>query len=136
MAVYTIGGREVVAQLLLAQTFFLAVGTGDPSWDTTLVGPSPSATDLVAKVGVTRLREISYAVPDVSGAIAMADGSKFSTTVTPTRYLYLRFKLDLTDAQPNTLRECGLFFGTTLAGGVPGGQMYIPHASVTSYGKL
>ncbi len=136
MAVYTIGGREVIAQLILDQEFFLAVGTGDPAWDEAPVAPSPSTTDLSAKVGVTRVRTIAYAVPDSGGDIAMADGSKFSISVSPTRYIYLEFKLDLTDAQPDTLRECGLYFGTALIGGTPSGQMYIEDADIVSYGKL
>ncbi len=136
MAVYTIGGREVVASLLFAQTYFLGLGRGDTAWDTALVQPSPSDIDLVDKIGVTRTRTQSYATPDTEGEIAMADGSKFTLTGTPTRYLYLLFKLDLADAVPQTLRECGVFHGTVLDGGVPGGQMFIPHASVVNYGKL
>ncbi|QPC87143.1 hypothetical protein GA830_10610 [Mesorhizobium sp. NBSH29] len=136
MAVFTVGGREVIASLLINQTFFLALGKGDPAWDTNLIPPSPGATDLVDKVGVTRLRQIDYASPSETGEITMADGSQFTVSPTPTRYLYLWFKLDLPDAVPSTLRECGLYHGTVLGGAVPAGQFYVPGADVVAYGKL
>lgn len=136
MAVYTIGGRRVVASLLLAQDFFLAVGSGDPDWDTTPVAPTASDTDLVAKVGVTRLRDIQFVTPDEAGVISMPDGAQFAVSQTPTRYVYLEFKLDLADASGFTLRENGIYHGTQLDGAVPGGQMFIPHADVVDYGTL
>src|SRR5690349_4824618 len=103
MAVFTVGGREVVAELLYQQTLFLAVGVGSPTWDDALVPPTGMVTDLVDKVGVTRCREQAFVEPDENGDIAMSDGGKFIRSVTPTRYLYLFFKLDLPDAQPFTL---------------------------------
>lgn len=136
MGVFTVGGREVVAELFQAETFFLAIGNGDPAWDTEVSPPSAASTDLVAKVGVTRVRQSSFVVADPEGDITMSDGTRWTVSATPTRYVYLSFKLDLTDAQPETLREAGVFHDTQLAPAVPAGQFYIPHASVTDYGTL
>ena len=136
MAVFTIGGRIVAAQLFHAQTWFLGLGRGDPQWDSALVQPSPTLTDLVDKVGVTRCREVAYVKPDDAGDISMSDGAKFSRSDDPTRYLYLYFKLDLPDASPNTLRENGVYFGTALAAGIPAGQFYIDAADVETWGTL
>ena len=133
-AVFTVGGHVVVASLLKEQSFFLAVGRGSEDWDSVMVPPSPADTDLVDKVGVTRLRQIEFATPDDAGEISMLDGSKFAISAEPTRYLYLTFKLDLADASPNTLRECGVYAGTELAEGIPSGQFYIPAEDVVSYG--
>lgn len=136
MAVFCVGGRVVAAQLLHAQTWFMGVGSGDAAWDTTLVQPSPSLADLVAKVGVMRCREVAYVTPDDAGDISMSDGSKFKRSDDPTRYLYLYFKLDLADADGNTLRETGIYYGTEIAGSIPGGQYYIDDADVTEWGTL
>ncbi|MBN8243313.1 hypothetical protein JF546_09850 [Nitratireductor aquimarinus] len=136
MAIWTLGGRQVAAQLLLGETFFLGVGEGDPAWDTVPVDASPGDIDLVDRVGVTRLRDIQFATEDPGGSITMADGSKWSFTAQPTRYVFLDFKLDLADGEGHTLRETGLFHGTELAPAVPAGQMYVPNADIVDYGRL
>jgi hypothetical protein len=136
MAVFTIGGREVAAELFKAQTFFLSVGKGSVGWDDAMVPPSATLRELVDKVGVTRCREQSYVVPDPDGDIATSDGAKFARSVDPSRYLYLYFKLDLADAQPFTLRETAVCFGVEVSATVPPGQMYIPSADVVAWGKI
>lgn len=142
MAVFTLGGRETVAVLLKQQVWFLGLGVGLPAWDSVMVPPTGALTDLVSKVGVTRCREQAFVTPKPGGDpalpddIAMSDGAKFIRSVPATRYLYLYFKLDLADAVPNTLRESGVFFGTTIKAGIPAGQTYIPDADVTAYGKM
>jgi hypothetical protein len=136
MAVFTIGGRTVTGTLMFQQVFFLAVGKGNPTWDTSLEPPTPTLADLVDAVGVTRCREVSYVVPDEAGVIAMSDGAKFARTVEPSRYIYLEFKLDLPDAVPETLREAGVFHGTEIEAGIPAGQFYIPDDDVIDYGTL
>lgn len=136
MAIWTIGGRETSAALMLGENFFLGVGEGDPAWDGAPVAPLTSDRALVAPVGVTRLRDIQFVTPDANGSISMADGAKFSVSANPTKFVYMYFLLGLSDADGFTLREDGIFHGTTLDGAVPGGDMYIPDASVTDYGTL
>jgi hypothetical protein len=136
MAVFTVGGREVVASLLKEQTWYLGVGQGDDAWDSALVAPSPTDTDILDKVGATRMRDCEFAVPDADGEITMADGTHFAISATPTRYLYVSFKLDLADAEGSYLRECGIFYGLEVPGGAPSGQFYFDAADVVDWGKL
>ncbi|OKP66774.1 hypothetical protein BTE77_31360 [Ensifer adhaerens] len=136
MAVFTLGGRLLVASLLKSQTFFLAVGEGNPSWDTIPVEPAAADTGLVALKGFTRMREIAFVMPNEAGTISMADGARFAVSAEPTRYLYLQFKLDLADANGTTLRESGICHGTQLREGFPPGQMYIPEADTLAHGQM
>jgi hypothetical protein len=136
MAIFTIGGREVVAELLLNQTFYLALGSGDPNWDIAIEPPSPTATDLIDKFGLTRMRRFTYVVPNLDGEIQMADSSKFAASDAPSRYLYIAFRLDPSDAKGELIREAGLYWGTKLVEGTPAGQMYLEKQAVVSWGKL
>jgi hypothetical protein len=136
MAVFTVGGRTVTGKLFYQEAFFLAVGVGSPTWDTTLEAPSPALADLVDPVGVTRCREIAYVIPSETGDIVTSDGAKFERSENPSRYVYMEFKLDLHDAEPNTLRESGIYHGTEIEEGIPAGQFWIPEADVIEYGTL
>ena len=136
MAIFRIGGREVVAQILLGQPFFLGLGHGDTNWDTAPESPSPMATDLLDKFGLTRMRRFIYVVPNPDGEIQMADVSKFAANEAPSRYLYLSFKLDPADAKGQLIREAGLHWGTEFVDGTPEGQMYLDKPAVASWGKL
>ncbi|WP_025089770.1 hypothetical protein [Brucella intermedia] len=147
MAVFTQGGRVVLAQALYDVTMFLAVGKGDPAWDGEPQPTTPAeqeardtalsvTTDLVAKVGVTRTRDKFFVKPDNAGTILMGDGSIYSQSDVPTASLYVRFQLDLPDAAGSTLRETGIFVGTQLGGAVPDGQQYIPAADVVNFGTM
>lgn len=147
MAVFTQGGRTVLAQALLNMTLFLAVGEGDPEWDNQPLPTTPEeqATrdaalsvlfDLVSKVGVTRTREKFFVKPDNAGTILMSDGAAYSQSETPTPYVFVRFQLDLPDAADTTLRETGIFVGTQLQGTVPAGQQYIPADNVVNFGTM
>ena len=147
MAVFTQDGRVALAKALYDMTLFLAVGEGLPEWDDQPRPTTPeeqSAQDaawsvlskLESPVGVTRTRDKYFVVPDPDGDIVMADGAKFSQSADPTGFVFLRFQLDLDDASSNTLRETGMFVGTKLAEGIPGGQMFIPVADVVDLGKM
>lgn len=147
MAVFTQSGRVVLAQALFDMPLFLAMGEGDPEWDSLSPPTTPEEqairdaaltvlTDLVSKVGITRTREKFFVKPDNAGTILIGDGSAYSQSQTPTAYVFVRFQLDLPDAAETTLRETGVFVGTQPVGTVPAGQMYIPAADVTSFGTM
>ncbi|KAB2689652.1 hypothetical protein [Brucella tritici] len=147
MAVFTIGGRKALAQVLLDMNLFLAVGVGNPDWDNEASPSTPeevalqdaqwaTLTDLENKVGITRIRDKFFVKPDVSGEIPMSDGSLYAPSDDPTPYVYLRYQLDLGDASGITLRECGLYLGTQIDASVPVGQMFVPSEGVTNYGSL
>ncbi|ASV87311.1 hypothetical protein CES85_1647 [Ochrobactrum quorumnocens] len=147
MAVFTQDGRVALAKALYDMTLFLAVGEGLPEWDDQPRPTTPEEqaaqdavwsvlSNLENPVGVTRTRDKYFVVPDPDGDIVMADGAKFSQSTEPTGFVFLRFQLDLDDASNNTLRETGMFVGTKLAEGVPGGKMFIPVADVVDLGKM
>lgn len=147
MAVFTQGGRIVLAQALLDMTLFLAVGEGDPEWDSQTLPTTPEEleqrnaeltvlSDLVSKVGVTRTREKFFVKPDSAGTILTGDGAAYSRSDTPTPHVFIRFQLDLPDAASTTLRETGILVGTELAVDVPAGLQYIPAADVVSFGTM
>jgi hypothetical protein len=147
MAVFTQDGRVALAKALYDMTLFLAVGEGLPAWDDQ---PRPSTPEeqaaqdaawsvlskLESPVGVTRTRDKYFVVPNPDGDIVMADGAKYSQSTDPTGFVFLRFQLDLDDANNNTLRETGIYVGTKLAEGVPGGTMFIPVADVVDIGRM
>lgn len=139
MAVFTLSGRNVLAQAILDMDLMLAVGAGDAGWDDAVgAGDAELAqlTSLTDLIGVTRIRDKSFVTPDASGTIPMTDGSLYSLSDVPTRYVYLRFQLDLADASGVTLRESGVYVGTELSSSVPSGQMYIPAADVAEIGTM
>lgn len=147
MAVFTQDGRVALAKALYDMTLFLAVGEGLSEWDDQPRPTTPEEqaaqdaawsvlSNLESPVGVTRTRDKYFVVPDADGDIVMADGAKFSQSTEPTGFVFLRFQLDLDDASSNTLRETGIFVGTKLDEGVPGGQMFIPVADVVDLGKM
>lgn len=147
MPVFTLDGRAVLAQTLLNTTMFLAIGEGDPAWDSLPPPSTPEEQDLldaemasqetlVSALGVTRTREKFFVTPDENGTILMADGAKYSKSVERTRHLYIRFQLDLDDATGTTIREAGILVWTNIKDSVPEGQMYVPGAQLNDYGLM
>ncbi|ABS14213.1 hypothetical protein I6H96_02405 [Brucella anthropi] len=147
MAVFTQGGRVALAKALLDMTFFLAIGQGDPAWDSVPPPATPeeqAALDAAMSVlvgldefvGVTRTRDKYFVAPDPDGAILMADGARYSQSSEATQFVYVRFQLDLADASGTTLREAGIYINTVLDSAVPGGQTYIPASQITQLGSM
>lgn len=147
MTVFTQDGRVALAKALYDMTLFLAVGEGLGEWDDQPRPTTPEEqavqdaawsllTGLENAIGMTRTRDKFFVVPDPNGEIVMADGAKFSQSVEPTGFVFIRFQLDLDDASTNTLRETGMYVGTKLAESVPAGQMYTPVADVVDLGKM
>lgn len=92
-------------------------------------------TTLLEEVGRRESSNVQFCEPDVNGTIE-ASGQKWSTTLTPTKYLYLEFKFDSADAVGNIIHQFGIFVGTTKALGVPLGQMYLEPADIDDPGEL
>lgn len=135
MAILTTSGRTALAQAIYAQALHLAWGTGDAGWDTTPVAEPVGATALVAEVGRRVVTQKQYVVSDVNGSISVPTG-RYEVSVNPTNLLYLRFQFDYADAPAAVIREVGVFTGTVIAGGVPGGQQYFAPADVSNGGTL
>lgn len=123
MAILTTSGRTAMAIAIMAQPIHLAWGSGSPTWDVTPVAEDPSATALVAEVGRRAVTLAQYVTPDAAGSIIVPNGV-FSPSVAPTNNIYCRFNFDFTDSPTATIREAGIFIGTTLIAGLPAGQTY------------
>lgn len=130
-------GRAFLAQQIHdASEIHLAWGSGDPSWSSGPPDPSPTATALTAEVGRRRATEVEYVVPDGAGSIDLGDLGTYTISLTPTRYVYMRFTFDLVDGVGEDIREVGVFLNSTIDGAVPPGQDYVVPAEVTDGGTL
>ncbi len=146
LSVFVAGSRIAFARFLMEQTLFIAVGSGNPAWDS-LPDPTPEEEPLrlaeLAQesalencIGVTRVRARSFMKADPNGDIILSDGSAWSVSISDTSTLRLEGRLDIADATGETVRETGVYLGTQISEAVPSGQMFIPLADVTSLGTL
>jgi hypothetical protein len=135
MAVLTLSGRTAMAVAIQAQPLHFAWGRGDPDWDITPVGVQPSAVALIDELGRIAPAVTGYCVPDSAGAIIAPTG-RYTSAVSPTNYLHLRFDFDYSDAPTEHIREAGLFMGSVIANGLPDGTRYFTPAMVAAPGIL
>lgn len=135
MAILTDSGRAAVATAVLAQPIHLAWGNGDVSWDASQPPENPSTSVLLAEVGRRKVTQALYCKPDPAGELVVSEG-RFTVSSTPTKYLYLRFAFDFTDAADQTIRELGIFIGTTALASVPVGQDYLLPSDIENQGQL
>ncbi len=117
------------------EAIHLAWGSGNPAWDDIPVAESISETALVAEVGRRIATSVRYCTPDVAGEIIVPNG-RFAESATPTNHLFLRFNFDFSDAPLATIREIGIFIGTTLVADLPPGQLYFLPAHLLTPGTL
>jgi hypothetical protein len=127
-----------MAMAIKEKTMFLAVGRGDPNWgDDAPPAENGESTALLSEIGRKSLFRNLFVVPDTNGDIEVPtsitpDGNggydvtvvKYAQSVSPTRYLYVEFKLDYTDAVNTTIRELGLYVGAALKSTLPQGQTW------------
>jgi hypothetical protein len=135
MAILTTSGRVALAMSVINEPIHLAWGSGSPDWDTTPVAESISESALVSEVGRRVATSLRYCAPDVAGEIIVPNG-RFAESVTPTNHLFLRFNFDFADAPNSSIREIGIFIGTTINSGLPPGQMYFIPAQLLTTGTL
>jgi hypothetical protein len=133
MAILTNSGRVVMAKAVAAQAIHMAWGTGSAGWDATPVAVTPESTGLVNEVGRRLVTSVQYVTPNENGSIVVPNG-KFNLSGTPTRYLFLRFSFDFTDAPTSDIREVAVFVGTTTDPALPGGQMYFAPSDIVDPG--
>ncbi len=134
MPILTKSGRVVIAESVKLRPIHIAWGTGDGAW---LTAPSedPNATVLLDEVARRTANSVEFVVPDEAGAIVLPTGS-FTISPTPTNSLLITTNFDFLDAQSTVIREYGVFVGTELIGGLPGGQRYFLPAEVADPGRL
>jgi hypothetical protein len=149
MGLITEAGRAAMAKAIKDQAMFLALGAGNPEWgDGTPPAEDGAAAELLNEIGRKALSRSLYVVPDENGDIEVPisvteNGGSYSVTVekysrseTPTRYLYVEFKLDYTDAVNTTIRELGLYTGGILKATLPGGQTWVHKENFEDEGML
>ena len=78
---------------------------------------------------------MAYVVADPLGSVILPTGT-FSISPTPTNNLYLRTQFEFADAPSDVIRECGVFVGSVMVGGLPVGQKYFTPAQVANPGTL
>lgn len=135
MSILTKSGRVVIAESIQLRALHMAWGTGDGAWTTSPAAEDPDSTALLAEIGRRTVDEASFVVPDVAGSIILPSGN-FNPSVTPTNHLYVRTKFVFTDAPSSVIREMAIFVGSTMIGGLPGGQRYFTPAQVATPGRM
>lgn len=136
MAVLQQAGRIALAKAVAAQTIHIAWGRGLPAWDTDPEPEPVSATGLVDEIGRRLVTEVLFVTPDPLGDIELPSGNKYSISAVPTTYLLLRATFGFTDAQGDTVREMGVFFGSQLKPEVPAGTRWVLPEQLQSPGEI
>jgi hypothetical protein len=112
MAIITLSGRAGIASLVKNTQLYLAWGTGDVAWDSTPESPSSSDDDLEAELGRRKPSSVAYVTPNVSGEIVLPNGNRYTASVTPTSYVYVRTLFEYDEEPTGVIRESGLWIGT------------------------
>jgi hypothetical protein len=96
---------------------------------------STAITSILSELGRRHVTIKDYAIRDDAGPI-QCNGQNWSLTGgTPTNAIYLNFSFDSSDAVGNIIYQIGLFVGTTLQAGVPGGTQYLLPAQILDPGS-
>lgn len=128
-------GRIAIAMAVAAMPIHFAIGRGTPAWDAAPVPEPNNAAALVDEIARRQASQVLYCLPDPNGEIEMASGN-YTVSAQPTTYLLCRFIFNFGEAAGETVREHGLFVGTTIKASVPAGQRYFQPADVETTGRL
>ena len=134
MPILTKSGRVVIAESISLRNVHVAWGTGNGSW-VTPPSEDPNATALLAEVGRRTANTVGFVTPDVAGEIVLP-GGRFTASLTPTNYLHVACNFEFADASGSVIREFGVFVGSTMVTGLPGGQRYFEPSEVATPGRL
>lgn len=134
MPILTNSGRVVIAESIAARPIHLAWGSGDGAW---ITPPSENlaAVSLQNEVGRRTASEVGYVVPNEAGEIITPTG-RFSRSLTPTNHLLVVTNFEFADSSSSVIREIAVFVGSTMIGGLPGGQEYFLPAQVATPGRM
>jgi len=135
MAIFTDISSAAVAFAIKAGALHVAWGRGLIAWDTTPVDPLPSAVALVDEVGRRAVSLVEFCIPDVAGAIIVANGRFFYFNY-ENRYLHVIATFDNADAVGEDIREAAVYVGTVVDPLVPPSQYYFQQADLDSAGVL
>jgi len=133
MAILVDLGRVAMAEAIKVLPLFMAWGNGDVGWDTVPQVENISDISLVAEVGRRSASFVEFCTPDPAGSIVVHSGI-YAPSVTPTNSLHIVFNFDFSDGLNETIREVGVFIGTTIKPGTPG-NYFLP-ADILDAGSL
>ena len=136
MAVLQDTGRIALAKALAAQPLYMAYGRGNPAWDDAPEPEPSTATRLVDEIGRRIVTAVQFVVPDDDGEIELPDGSRYTSSAQPAKWLHARWTFDYQDAAGETVRELAVFIGGEMIAGLPPGQRYFTAAQVKDPGAL
>ena len=136
MPVLQQSGRIALAKAVAARAIYIALGRGDPAWDTSPMPEPTGSTALVDEIGRRLVTDIAFVQPDPDGEIELPNQDKYAVVDQPTPWLLLRATFNFEDAQGQTVREAGVFFDPLIAPGVPPGQRWVLAAEVLAPGDL
>lgn len=127
-------GLAYFHELLMAQDFFLAWGTGNAGWGSSPPEPSESDTALYAHLGHFPATAV-YCEPDEEGELATSSGERFTASGSPTPFLFISAPYDFTHEASGTIRELALYMNADPDTGHEA-QTYLPAADLASLGEL
>lgn len=147
LATLTTAGRGAIVKAIKERTLHIAWGVGLADWDEEgAVFPSlVDRTALFNEIGRRAITSSSYVTPDNAGDIvipvtagesSVISEARYSFSVAPTPYLYVRAAYDFADASSAVIRELGVFMDTVVGSSVPSGQHYVTPAQLTDSGIL
>lgn len=128
-------GRIAQAELVAAQPFHIAWGTGDPAWDQESEPEPTNVRTLVNELGRRQAKQVAFVNPDPAGTIETPQGN-FSLSAEPTRYLYVSVVFDFDEEPTARIRELGVFISCETDPALPAGQKYFTPDQVTAPGRL
>lgn len=134
MITLTRSGRETLAESIKLRDVHVAWGPGDGSW-TTPPAEDVLATAVTGEIARRTASEVSFVDPDEDGDIVLSSGN-YTRSVTPTNYLFVEAAFAFDEAPTSTIRQFGVFVGTTIVGGLPAGQEYFTPAQVATPGRM
>ena len=136
MAVLTYTARIAWAKYILSRPLFLAIGSGESSWDTTPKEVDYEATALTHEIGRKKLTRSYFVNEDDDGEIDMPGGRRYSFSETPTRHLYLSCMFNYGEGVAQPIREVGVFIDTQVKSGLPATQSYFTPDQIHNPGSL
>lgn len=136
MAVLQDQGRIALASAIAAQPLYLAWGRGLPAWDAAPEAEPTTASALTDEIGRRLVTAVQYVLPHADGEIELPDGTRYTASAQPTKWLHARWTFDYQDAAGETVRELGVFIGGAMQAGLPAGQRYFTPAQVADPGAL
>lgn len=128
-------GRILLAKEFATLPIFLGWGSGNAAWDTTPPAEPTTAAALVAELGRRKAQTVTYAVASATGTVELSSG-RYNLSATPTDLVYLKFVFDFNDAAGQTIRELGIFAGTTIKSTVLATQTYYAPTDLQTPGDL